>query len=284
MTGPSVPPKLLAVDLDGTLLDASGTPHARDLRALRSLRESGVPVSILTGRLYSGTRPTAEAIGIRGPVGCVDGSQLVDTSDHGTLVHHGITGSEASLLRDSLAEAKAATFVFAKDAIVHDDGGTPFLEYVRLWSKDVTHEPSVYGHGAWLDPSGVTAVVAVGSFEQISLVTNFVRASLGHALHVAMFPVRRAFTGFGLVVRAKTGTKGTALRWLAEHHGVSMAETVVVGDWLNDVPMFEVAGRAFAMGQAPDEVKAKATHVLTETSERGGGIARVVEEHFGITF
>ena len=74
------------------------------------------------------------------------------------------------------------------------------------------------------------------------------------------------------------GTKGSALAYVAAHYGCAMEETVCVGDWLNDVPMFAVAGRSYAMGQAPDEVKRAASAVLEETSEQGGGIARVVEE------
>jgi hypothetical protein len=46
-----------------------------------------------------------------------------------------------------------------------------------------------------------------------------------------------------------------------------------VGDWLNDLPMFQVAGRSFAMGQAPDAVKSAATDVLDATATTGGGIA-----------
>jgi hydroxymethylpyrimidine pyrophosphatase-like HAD family hydrolase len=73
------------------------------------------------------------------------------------------------------------------------------------------------------------------------------------------------------------------MKWIAEHEGVDLADTVCVGDWVNDVPMFEVAGRSFAMGQAPDEVKSKATDVLAETTAQGGGVARAVAEAFGIT-
>ena len=69
--------KLCAVDLDGTLLDPNGAAHDKDLRALKALMSEGLHVTIVTGRLYSGTRPTAEALGIRGPVACVDGSHIV---------------------------------------------------------------------------------------------------------------------------------------------------------------------------------------------------------------
>src|SRR5580704_15106699 len=100
--------KLLAVDLDGTLLDLRGTPHPRDVNALRALARAGVHLTILTGRLYSGTRSSAEIIGVTGPVGCADGSHVVRASDHRTLLHHGLRGPSALLVRDALARNGAA--------------------------------------------------------------------------------------------------------------------------------------------------------------------------------
>jgi hydroxymethylpyrimidine pyrophosphatase-like HAD family hydrolase len=75
------------------------------------------------------------------------------------------------------------------------------------------------------------------------------------------------------VVRAAGVDKGTAIDWVARHHGVTAAEVVAVGDWLNDIPMLRRAGRSFAMGQAPLEVKAAATDVLKASAHTGGGLA-----------
>lgn len=276
-------PKLLAVDLDGTLLDPkSGEPHARDLAALRALAATGVEVSIVTGRLYSGTRRAAGAVGIRGPVACVDGSHVVSAHDHATLVHIGIRGAHAELLRDAVAKSGAAAFVFARDAIVHDDAGHDFLNYVSTWSTDVRRTDTVVDHPFWSHDDGVTAVVAVGSSKQIGGAAEQIRSELTDAAQVAIFPIRRLPGSWGMVVRASGGTKGSALKWLAAHHGFDLEETVCVGDWMNDVPMLEVAGRSFAMGHAPDEVKSAATDVLDETAETGGGVARVVRDVFGV--
>jgi HAD superfamily hydrolase (TIGR01484 family) len=275
-------PKLLAVDLDGTLLDTRGRPHEKDVRALRALAATGVPVSIVTGRLYSGTRDAAVALGIGGPVACVDGSHVVDAQSHATLLHHGIAGQAALRLRDKLAESGAATYVFAQDFIVHDDAGSPFLGYVSTWSTDVRRAPSVADHGVWTDAAGVTAVVAVGTAAQIDEAVEGIIRDVGDAAQVVMFPVRRLAGSWALITRAAGRSKGSALRWIAAHHGCELYETVCVGDWMNDVPMLEIAGRAYAMGHAPDEVKAVATDLLPETSESGGGIARAVAEAFGI--
>lgn len=278
-------PRLIAVDLDGTLLDPRGQAHAHDVRALRTAIDAGVRVSIVTGRLYSGTRPTAELLGLRGPVACADGSHVVRVDSHTTLFHLGVGGAEALRLRDALARAGVITFVFAQDAIGHDGAGAQFVEYATTWSKDLRGVADVFEHPLWSTEGGVTAVIALAPLDRLAPALEEIARDLSSAAVVAKFPVRRhTHTGtWAAIIRAAGATKGTALRWIAEHQGVSLAETVCVGDWINDVPMFELAGRSFVMGQAPDDVKAKATDILAETVENGGGVARALEEAFGIT-
>lgn len=239
-------------------------------------------VSIVTGRLYSGTRLSAERIGLRGPVGCADGSHVVSAADHSTLFHHGIRGDHALVVRDVLLRHGAAGFLFAGDAIVHDDVGVPYLSYVRTWSNDVRRADRLGDHDLWRADDGITALVAVGTEEQIARTHDDLESRLGEAGQVVKFAIRRVPGVWGLVARAAGGTKGSALKWIAEHHGMHIDETVCVGDWYNDTPMLAVAGRAYAMGHAPDDVKQTATDVLEETSELGGGIARVIKDVFGI--
>ena len=130
----------------------------------------------------------------------------------------------------------------------------------------------------------MTAVLAVGTREQIAAVVDDVGRHLPDAVKVAAFPLRREpHAGrWATIVRSARSTKGTAMRWIAAHEGLALEETVCVGDWINDVPMFDVAGRSFVMGQAPDKVKARATDVLEHTHEEGGGIAHALKEAFGI--
>ncbi|HEY3818424.1 MAG TPA: HAD family hydrolase [Polyangiaceae bacterium] len=279
-----MPPRLLAVDLDGTLLDPTGTPHAHDVKAIRAALAAGVAVSIVTGRLYSGTRGTVEVLGLRGAVGCADGSHLVRASDHTTLLHIGVRDLQAETLRAAFARAGVATFVFARDAIGHDPAGAPFVDYVATWSSDVRVVEDVFQHELWAADEGVTAVVAVGKRDDVTGVVAELQRELQGAVIAAAFPMRRGnHVGlWAMIVRSSTGTKGTALQWIAEHEGVPLADTVCVGDWINDVPMFDVAGRSFVMGQAPPEVKDRATDVLPMTSEHGGGVAHVLRTVFGI--
>lgn len=274
-------PRLLAVDLDGTFLSRAGHPHVEDVAALRAARQAGVVVTILTGRLYSGTRAAAEAVGLDGPLGCADGAHIVHASTGQTLRHETIRGDDALRLRDGLARTEVATFVFAENTILHDEAGDGFLHFLRTWSPDVERADRVVEHAVWGHARGVTAVVAVAPQDRIDQVTRTIREELAHAAQVLSFPIGK--TGlWGLLTRSQGISKGTALAFIAQHAGVSLEDTVAVGDWLNDVPMFEAAGRSFCMGQAPEGVKAAATDVLEETSELGGGIARVVRDVFGV--
>lgn len=273
--------RLMAVDLDGTLLDQAGEPHEEDLAALRSLKARGVVVTILTGRLFSGTRNAAKAIGIDGPVGCADGSHVIHVKNEQTLLHHGIRGKTATRLRAAITRHDLATFLFSGDYIVHDRKGEGYLQYVRTWSTELEHAASLADHPLWTSNDGMTAVVALGREANIGRAVADIHRDGEAGVQIATFPVRRGHDAWGMVARASGGTKATALEFIARQYGIPLSETVSVGDWLNDVPMLRGAGRSFAMGQAPAEVKAAATDVLEETSSQGGGVAAAIRRAFG---
>ncbi len=172
-------------------------------------------------------------------------------------------------------------FLFAEDAIVHDERGADYLPYVRTWSTDLRYAHRVTEHALWDSEDGMTAVVALGREANIGRTVADIQRDTTESMQVAMFPFRREGEHWGMVARASGGTKGTALEWIARHYGIGIDETVCVGDWLNDLAMMTAAGRSFAMGQAPDEVKSSATDTLERTIETGGGIAEAIEKAFG---
>jgi hydroxymethylpyrimidine pyrophosphatase-like HAD family hydrolase len=231
--------------------------------------------------LYSGTRESAELLGIEGPVGCADGSHIVNVKNDKTLLHHGIRGRAADRLRSSLERNDLVAFLFAEDAIVHDERGADYLPYVRTWSTDLRYAHRVTEHALWDSDGGMTAVVALGKEANIGRTVADIQRDATESMQVAMFPFRRETEHWGMVARASGGTKGTALEWVSEHYGVDISETVCVGDWLNDLPMMSKAGRSFAMGQAPPEVKSAATDVLENTIDAGGAIAEAIDRAFG---
>lgn len=274
--------KLLAVDLDGTLLARDGTVHEADRLGIARLRAVGVPVTIVTGRLYSGSRAAAEAAGIRGPIACVDGSHILDAHDGTEHLHRSVAGAHAVAVREILSRYDFASFLFAHDSIAHDGAGAPFLPYIRTWSTKITVVDRLLGHHFWEHPRGVLAVLAIGATSQIERMVKALALELGDAVYAISFALQRVADTSAILVRAGGSTKGTAIEYLAKQHGCAPHEVVAVGDWLNDIPMFKAAGRSFAMAQAPDDVKDAATDRLTASALTGGGVAEAIDKAFGL--
>jgi hypothetical protein len=273
--------KLLASDIDGTLLRRDGTIHPDDAAAIRELRASGVPVTIITGRLYSGSCAIAREVGIAGPIACVDGSHIVDVASDEVRFYRSLSGADAAALRGVLERCESASFLFAHDSIVHDAAGEVFAPYVRTWSNKIEVVERVITHSHWDHELGLMAVVSIGLEENILAAVAELRALLADAAFVASFAVTRLPGVHAMIVRAKGPTKGTAVEWLAAHHGCTAAEVVVVGDWQNDVPMFDTAGRSFVMAQAPDDVKSHASDRLDASGHLGGGVAEAIRKIWG---
>lgn len=273
--------KLLALDLDGTLLKRDGTLHPRDTWALKRLQQAGVQVTIATGRLYSGSRTAAHIARIEGPIACVDGSHIVDTKSDRELVHISLAGEQAETLRRIVDKHTMASFVFAHDSIVHDEAGNPFSAYVKTWSPKVTLVERVTSHPYWEHERGLLAVVTIGSKTAIRAAAEQLEEELADEALILHFAIHRNTDTHAMVVRKAGTTKGTAIEWLASHHGHSAQEVVAVGDWLNDVPMFQTAGRSFVMASAPIVVKQAATDTLNAQGPEEAGVAEAIEKAWG---
>jgi Cof subfamily protein (haloacid dehalogenase superfamily) len=267
--------RLLALDLDGTLLRRDGRVDDRDIAAIAELQAAGVIVTIVTGRLHSGATFAARACAIEGAIACVEGSHLVELASGRTLVHHGMSDDVAALVRAAVTDHGLTSFVFDASGIHHEHVGAPYAHYISTWSPNlrVVEEDAVW-------QTIPLAAVAVGDEPAVAAAHDILR---GHAdrIFAVSFPIHAAPHKHALMVRAAGPTKGTALAELCQRAGCSLAEAVAVGDWVNDVPMFEVAGRSFAMGTAPDVVSAKATDLLSHTAEAGGGIAEAIRRAWG---
>jgi Cof subfamily protein (haloacid dehalogenase superfamily) len=270
-----MPYRLLALDLDGTLLRRDHSVDERDLAAIRELQRAGVTVTIVTGRLLTGSTGAARACSIEGAIACAEGSHLVELATGITLFHHGLPAGAVGVVRAAFAAHGLASFVFDAAGVHHDHAGAPYAGYVSTWSPNLR---VVEEELAW--QTAPLAAVAIGEPEPVAAAHAALRAHAAHLFSVS-FPVWTHPGKHAVLVRAAGPTKGTALAELCRHAGCTLADAVAVGDWLNDIPMFEVAGRSFAMASAPDAVRAKATDALAAEAGSGGGIAEAIRRAWG---
>jgi len=267
--------RLLALDLDGTLLRRDHSVDPRDVAAIAELQRAGVTVTIVTGRLQSGATQAARTCAIEGAIACVEGSHLVELATNTTLAHHAMPDDTVSVLRGAISEHELTGFVFDAAGIHHDHAGVPYAGYIRTWSPNLR---VVEEELAW--QTSPLAAVAIGDPDAVAAAHAMLRPHADRIFSVSFgvyaYPGKSA-----LLVRAAGPSKGTALAELCRTAGCTLAEAVAIGDWVNDVPMFEVAGRSFAMGSAPDAVRGKATDSLRAVTGEGGGIAEAIRRAWG---
>lgn len=270
-------PRLLALDLDGTLLDPRGQVRERDRQAIDAVRADGVTVTIITGRLATGSTEAARACDIDGAIGCCDGSHLYDVGRGATLRHHALPAPTRRALDELLADDDLARYVFSTSRVFCEPAGHRFAHYVRTWSPDIAELPDLSAADELWDDHAHLAQLVIGKTAHIAATLAEITRELPEMFAVS-FPVAHHDDTHAMILRSKGPTKGTALLELCEHYGVDPADAVAVGDWINDVPMFRTAGRSVAMAVAPPEVKAAATDVLPDSDH---SIADAIERCWG---
>lgn len=267
--------RLLALDLDGTLLRHDQQVDEDDVAAIAELQAAGVTVTIITGRLQSGALGAAQACAIEGAIGCCEGSHLVDLASNQTLDHHPIGARMSAVLRAAFGGHGLASFVFDAQGIHHDHAGARYADYVRTWSPNLRVVEEAL---AW--QTLPLAAVGIGGHDAVTAAAAALHEHAGELFSVS-FAVGAYAGTYAVLARAAGRSKGTALAALCARIGCTPDQAVAVGDWVNDVPMFEVAGRSFAMATAPDAVRAKATDVLDRPAGAGGGIAEAIRRAWG---
>jgi hydroxymethylpyrimidine pyrophosphatase-like HAD family hydrolase len=165
--------------------------------------------------------------------------------------------------------------VFDAQGIHHDHAGAPYAHYVSTWSPNLR---VVEEDVAW--QTAPLAAVAIGEEAAVAAAAETLRAHADRLFSVS-FQVWTIAGKYALLARAAGPSKGTALRELCARIDCSPEQAVAIGDWMNDVPMFEVAGRSFVMGGAPEAISSKATDQLEAASGGGGGIAEAIRRAWG---
>ncbi len=265
MTGSPRPGyRLIATDLDGTLLRADHRPSPRTMTALAAAAAAGAAHIVVTGRPASRTRHVLDRLGHRGIAVCGQGAQVYHAGEDRLLTSITLDRQRARCALDAIERETGPLSVgFVRDGL---DGGYLIGPGFSLdWELPV--ERMRDRDELWAEPLAKIFVQHPGSSDdELAAVARRVAGSL----------VGVVVSGFGLVELLPLGlTKATGLAVAARRLGVSGRETIAFGDMPNDIPMFRWSGHAVAMANAHDEVKAAADEVTA--SNEDDGIALVLE-------
>jgi len=266
--------RLLAIDLDGTLLRDDRSVAAEDLAAIRTARSAGIHVTIVTGRIASGALPTAREVGIETLIVCADGAQIVQPATGELIARKSLPGKATRAALAVLTGRRLTPFVLTHEAIHARRGAESFAPWVVSWSPDLRlHSPD---EPVWPELRDVAIVLGIGSREIVGEALDALAESLPPSASAVAFPMGSDDV-WGVRVQARGCTKSTGLSALAARLGVRRTDVAYVGDWYNDICAFAWAGRSFCMAHSPQDVKRHAGEVLRANNTQGGGVAEVLQ-------
>ncbi|CAN5575786.1 HAD family hydrolase [soil metagenome] len=256
--------RLIATDLDGTLLRSDSSVSARARAALAAAEEAGLVVVFVTGRPPRWMAPVVEATGHRGLAVCANGAVLFDLHE-GTIVHeHHLDAALAADLVErlhaalpGLAFAVERGFDFAHEAA-----------YRLMWES-----ASQQLAEAELAEMLATPMAKLLARHDTLAPDEFIAAATPVIGDLAT--VTYAGDDGLLEISAAGVTKAFALERLAAERGIDATEVVAFGDMPNDLPMLAWAGHAVAMADAHPDVLAAADEITATNDE--DGVAVVIE-------
>jgi Cof subfamily protein (haloacid dehalogenase superfamily) len=272
VAAPVFPIRLLALDIDGTLVGPDLGLRDRTADAIRAAVHRGVAVSLVTGRMASSAREFADILGLTQPIVAHQGAVIREMPRRGSrypgrLLRH----------RPLAADVARETVVWSR---AHGlDPHVNHLEKLVIRADD----PKADDYSAFL---GVRAVLTPDLLEWIRSPVSKIIAVADPPIPVdSLWPARREFAGRAmptvshdhfLEFMAPGVTKGAAVHWLARHLGVPMSQAMAIGDQYGDLEMIEAVGHGVAMFGAPEPVRAAARYVAPSLEAEGA--AQVIEE------
>lgn len=265
--------KLLAIDMDGTLLDDKKEISPRNQQALRQVAEAGIMVVLCTGRPLSGIQPYFDELKLTyspyaiGNNGCL----TLSTDDWSILSYQSTPLAHVEQLVKLLEEFPSLNLVLF----------TPHANYAlgkelnEATKKDAIIESSILYHTDLETFSSLNIPVLVPIFMGEPEELDRLQMAYDNELAENFQPVRSLNYAFEALPRGVN--KASALAELTEKLGISSEEVMAIGDGNNDIEMLQWAGLGIAMGNATPSLLKFADDITDSHNE--SGLAKAIEKH-----
>ena len=258
--------KLIAIDLDGTLLTDDLTVSPGTVKAIQQAVEMGATVTIATGRMFSSAKQFAQQLGINVPLITYQGAIIMDVDEKEVVYERLIFPDIAKKLVEISSEKNLHLQVFQDDNLYGAVENEKLIGYVEGVKVPYTVEPDLLK----LAEKGFMKALFIESPETIDVLQEELKALFGNRAHIAKSKPHY------LEVTHPEANKGLALLHLAKTLGIDQSEIIGIGDNHNDKELIMTAGLGVAMGNAVQEMKDIADYVSLTNNEEG--VKHVIEK------
>ncbi|MGB2970367.1 MAG: HAD hydrolase family protein [Candidatus Nanopelagicales bacterium] len=284
--------RMIATDLDGTLLQPDGTVSPRSAAALELARRNGLLVTLVTGRPPRWLAPVANQTGWHGYAAAANGAVLIDLDKRVVEETFPIAGEAANEAVARIREfMPGATF-----GVENVRAGTPLrstptdnpYDQAPLTNTEFGHEPGFrarLGIPIEAPVAPIADLIARGDVVKLLargpdgglLDPDDTMVQLTEVLAGVVTVTHSTPSSVLLELSAATTSKESGVAWLAKTHGIAREDVIAVGDMPNDLPMLRWAGEGWAVGNAHAHVLAEvgADRILPPHTE--DGVAGLIE-------
>lgn len=257
--------KLIAIDMDGTLLNEQKQIPKENIAAIRQAAEKGVKIVICTGRMQSGVMPYFKELDFAGKDEYAilnNGCSIHHTSDWSLHSYSELTEKDIAVLAEASAAYEDIYLTFT-DKVAYTVLANSVSELVSYDAGLVFTEAQPVTIESVLDNSPVFQAMYLGEPSAMDVFQKEQEAILGNYFSVVRSQ-SYIFEAMPIGV-----TKATALQKLSEELGYSQKEVMAIGDGNNDIEMLQYAGISVAMGNATEEVKQIAKYQTGHCDDAG---------------
>jgi len=268
---PAFPIRLVALDIDGTLVGDDLVVGTRTIEAVRAAKARGVAVSLVTGRMVSSAMRFAGELGLTDPIVGYQGGLIR------AMPAPGSAGIGRLLVHTPLSASVARAIV----TWTREHGLDPHLNHLERFILRAD-DPRADDYSAFMGARAelvpdlleaidhpITKILAVGEPPlPTELAPAAAEAFAGRADVTISHPRFLEFVAPGV-------SKGRAIRWLARRLGIPLGATLAIGDQWNDIEMLAEVGHGAAMPSAPAPVQAVARYLAPAVADEG--VAEMIE-------
>ena len=266
--------KLLAIDMDGTLVTSKKEITPRTEKVLRAAMQKGIEISIATGRYTTYLFDILRPLGITGPAVMGNGAAVMD--ENKVYFHSLISEADLRQISALCQKERAALFVNVEGYTCCLDNDYT-MQAARHWAADRPDNDIMATLHFYQDPEKLLADVIGKTGKLIVLHFEEKRARELIEIFKRQSNLGVVYSEFGHIDLANPGlTKLSGLKMVMELKGLKPEQVMAFGDGENDIEMIEYAGFGVAMGNACPGAKAAADYIAPGNDE--DGVAKTIEK------
>ena len=264
--------KLIVTDMDGTLLGDNHEVTENNKIALKEALDSGIYVTVATGRMYSSAKSHIEFLNSKMPIIACNGALIKDSRNDEVIFSNMINKEICIKILDILEKYNVYYQYYSEELLMCKKRKNNKEDEMRLERliKSGINLVSLKNLMDYIMSEEILKIIIVeeNDISILDKITKELKLIEGIEITKSWFN--------NIEIMAKGSSKGNAVKFISEYLNIDKSDIIAFGDNYNDISMFQYVGTGVAMGNADEYVKSKADYVTSKNSE--DGVANAIRE------